>query len=133
MDERQAREPDCLAARPRIDNHAPVVRGARLVDEPNAGVVPEQLGEEPKQRRRVVVPAEHDDGRDVREEEQRPDPPVHVLVRRPDALEEIACVQNEVRPLVARQIQDLREHLVMILGPRRVVRRPPEVPVRDMQ
>jgi len=64
---------------------------------------------------------------------QRADPPVHVLVRGADALEEIPCVHDQVRLVLPGDVEDLGEDLLVVLHARGVVGGPAKVPVGDVE
>ena len=131
--ERQERDPDDLAVGAGQVEHAALLRRPHAVDEADARVGPLEPVEEAEERGRVVVAGEHDHGSDRRELLQRLDGEGHLGVAGPEPVEDVAGVEDEVRPHLAGELDDLPERGLVVGHAGRAVRLAPDVPVGDVE
>ena len=143
VDERQRGQPDPLIAPAgRVIQDPAVARmpGPGHKPEPGrragAGVLGERVHGEVQglhQRGRVVVAGQHDDRGDARQVVQHPQGPAQVRGGRPVGIEQVAAVDDQVRPGLLRDAGDLGQHRVEVLIAGPPSYGPPQVPVRGVQ
>ena len=115
-----------------IDDAA-ILWQARLFDEAQARLRASHQLKEPEERRRVVVSAKHDCGGNGRQLLEHVDTALHFGVCGAHGVEQVASVEDEIRPLAPGNIDDLCEHSLVVRRTRNVVGHAPEVPVRGVQ